>query len=187
MVPTTEFLDDVKRALRARMRATTRVIASDPVQRAERSRRLCVTLVDVVAAHLEAHPAAHALERLDARRVMVFEPWRTEPDLAGFVTWCAERPFDVFVPEVNGDEMFAAPGRVPPASLDVVVVPGLAFARDGRRLGRGRGHYDRFLAGVAPGCLRVGVAFSEQLVDDIPMAAHDVRLDAVVTDVGWSE
>lgn len=182
MVPTTEYLDDVKRALRSRMRAITRVIGSDPIRRAVRSRELCVNLVD----HVDQHVAAHVGSGDDAsrRRVMVFEPWRTEPDLGDFVAWCVDRQFEVFVPEVSGDDMWAMPGRVSPASLDVVVVPGLAFAPDGRRLGRGRGHYDRFLVDVGQGCLRVGVAFGEQLVDDVPTGPHDVRLDAVVTDTG---
>ena len=41
------------------------------------------------------------------------------------------------------------PGDVDPATLDVVVVPGLAFTADGRRLGQGGGHFDRFLAASA--------------------------------------
>lgn len=113
---------------------------------------------------------------------MVFEPWRTEPDLATFVMWCERRGDSVFVPEVDGDDMWAVPGRVEPASLDLVVVPGLAFAADGRRLGRGGGHYDRFLAATGAHCRWVGVGFAEQLVDDVPVARHDVRLHAVVTD-----
>lgn len=119
---------------------------------------------------------------------MVFRPWRTEPDLSCFTEWCTTRRLVVYEPEVSGDEMWAVQPsrrrRVAPASLDVVVVPGLAFVTDGRRLGRGRGHYDRFLAAVGPGCLRVGVGFVEQLVADVPTGAHDVPLDAVVTDAG---
>lgn len=175
VAPTAEQLDDAKRALRSRMRAVTRVIASDPRDRAERSRRLCAQLIDLVAADLAGRSDAN-------RRVMVFEPWSTEPDLAEFVDWCQGQRLDVFMPEVAGDDMWAGPGRIDPQTLDVVVVPGLAFAVDGRRLGRGRGHYDRFLAAVGPTCLSVGVGFSEQLVDDVPVVAHDVRLDAVVTD-----
>ena len=58
-----------------------------------------------------------------------------------------------------------------PALLDVVVVPGLAFTADGRRLGQGGGHFDRFLLRLRPDCLRIGVAFREQLVDDLPTVA----------------
>ena len=74
------------------------------------------------------------------------------------------------------------PGDVDPASLDVVVVPGLAFTADGRRLGQGGGHYDRFLPRLRPACVTIGAAFAEQLVDDLPTEPHDIRLTLVVTD-----
>lgn len=65
--------------------------------------------------------------------------------------------------------------------LDVVVVPGLAFTPDGRRLGRGGGHFDRFLPRLRPGCLTVGVCFTEQLRDDLPTEPHDIAVDLVVS------
>ncbi len=64
------------------------------------------------------------------------------------------------------------------STIDLVIVPGLAFTLDGRRLGRGRAYYDRFLAPLGAGT--VGVCFSEQIVDEIPMEPHDVVLDHVV-------
>ena len=69
------------------------------------------------------------------------------------------------------------------ATVAVCIIPGLAFAADGSRLGRGRGYYDRAL--VAPPfsgrAYRVGVAFAEQLVERVPTDSQDVRMDAVVT------
>lgn len=83
-------------------------------------------------------------------------------------------------------------GKQPPASWpatalgpsDLVVVPGLAFDREGGRLGRGGGYYDRVLSGrsAAGRAIFVGVGFHFQLVDRVPMMAHDRRLDAIVTD-----
>ena len=69
---------------------------------------------------------------------------------------------------------------VDPADLDVVVVPALALGRDGSRLGTGGGFYDTFLAETA--AFRVGVVLSAALVDTVPTAPHDLRLDALVTD-----
>jgi 5-formyltetrahydrofolate cyclo-ligase len=63
----------------------------------------------------------------------------------------------------------------------VVIVPGVAFTRDGDRLGQGGGWYDRFLAGVRPDCTVIGVCFDEQLVDQLPTEPHDVSLACVVT------
>ena len=74
-------------------------------------------------------------------------------------------------------EIRGAQAGVDPASLDVVVVPGLAFTADGRRLGQGGGHYDRFLRQLRRGCVTIGAAFAEQLVDDLPHEDHDVRVE----------
>jgi len=62
------------------------------------------------------------------------------------------------------------------------IVPGLAFTRDGRRLGYGGGWYDRLLADAPKGAVKLGVAHSFQIVDDLPAEPHDIRLTAVVDD-----
>jgi len=67
----------------------------------------------------------------------------------------------------------------------VVVVPGLVFTPQGERIGRGGGHYDRLLAElskVAPHAITVGLAYSFQLLDQLPQAAWDRRLSFVVTE-----
>ena len=63
--------------------------------------------------------------------------------------------------------------------VEFVIVPGLAFTADGRRLGYGGGFYDRFLPQVQ--VPNVGVCFAEQLLDDLPCEPHDVRVQAVLT------
>ncbi|HEX9951190.1 MAG TPA: 5-formyltetrahydrofolate cyclo-ligase [Rubricoccaceae bacterium] len=70
--------------------------------------------------------------------------------------------------------------EVPPAALDLVVVPALALGRDGSRLGYGGGYYDVFLA-TTP-ALRVGVVRHAGLVAALPAEAHDARVDVVVTE-----
>jgi 5-formyltetrahydrofolate cyclo-ligase len=82
---------------------------------------------------------------------------------------------------VGAREPPAACAAVPLAGIDVVVVPGVAFGRDGRRLGRGGGHYDATLAAL-PHARRVGVAFEVQLVDTVPHEVHDARLDLLATE-----
>jgi 5-formyltetrahydrofolate cyclo-ligase len=69
--------------------------------------------------------------------------------------------------------------------LDLALVPGVGFDADGRRLGRGRGHYDRLLAQVAG--TKCGVAFDEQMAPEIPVAPHDVILNRIVTPTRWLE
>ena len=68
--------------------------------------------------------------------------------------------------------------------FDLVVVPGMAFDPAGRRLGQGYGCYDRFLAGLAGRAETVGLAFSWQLVPEVPVETWDVPVDVVVTDEG---
>ncbi|MBM65731.1 MAG: 5-formyltetrahydrofolate cyclo-ligase [Myxococcales bacterium] len=62
---------------------------------------------------------------------------------------------------------------------DVILVPGLAFAEDGSRLGRGQGFYDRYLA--THETLSIGVVDEAGLLASVPREAHDARMDVIVT------
>ncbi|HSK90983.1 MAG TPA: 5-formyltetrahydrofolate cyclo-ligase [Euzebyales bacterium] len=66
--------------------------------------------------------------------------------------------------------------------LDVVIAPGVAFDALGRRIGYGSGFYDRLLPRLRPGTPVIAAAFAVQIVAAVPEAAHDVRVDAVVTE-----
>ena len=70
--------------------------------------------------------------------------------------------------------------RAATETFDLVLVPGLAFDRTGNRLGAGKGYYDRFLAGMkAP---KIALAFAFQIVEPVPTAPHDQRVDMIVTE-----
>jgi 5-formyltetrahydrofolate cyclo-ligase len=67
----------------------------------------------------------------------------------------------------------------------LILAPGLGFDRNRRRLGRGKGFYDRFLQRVSStgvSARAIGLAFTEQLVEAVPVGGHDQPLDGVVTD-----
>lgn len=68
--------------------------------------------------------------------------------------------------------------------LDVVIVPGRAFDGSGNRIGRGAGHYDRFLSRDSRHAFKCGVGFDCQLFDAVPAGPRDVPVDAVVTESG---
>jgi 5-formyltetrahydrofolate cyclo-ligase len=70
----------------------------------------------------------------------------------------------------------------PPEELDAIVIPGLLFDRRGHRLGRGGGHYDRFLARLPAAVATLGLCLADQLVQELPAEPHDLPLRWVVTD-----
>lgn len=65
--------------------------------------------------------------------------------------------------------------------IDVVIVPGVAFDACGARLGYGGGYYDRLLPQLRPDCLRIGLAFDQQILPDVPAEEHDAKVDLIVT------
>ena len=71
---------------------------------------------------------------------------------------------------------------VPTGEIPLFLVPGVAFDPAGNRLGFGLGFYDRSLADAAPGAIKVGLAFEEQVVDRLDAAPHDIPMDLVITE-----
>lgn len=68
------------------------------------------------------------------------------------------------------------------SAIELAIIPGVAFTLDGKRLGRGKGFYDRLLAHPAfRNVYKIGVALSHQILPNLPTEQHDVFLDAVVT------
>lgn len=66
--------------------------------------------------------------------------------------------------------------------IEFVLVPGLAFDREGNRLGRGGGFYDRFLAGLPVRCVRCGFCFDAQVCEAVPTESHDELVNLIVTE-----
>jgi 5-formyltetrahydrofolate cyclo-ligase len=152
-------LTDAKRELRRQMRIMRRALPD----RSERSERLWSFVRQLEAVR-------------SAETVMVFDSIVGEPITAPFIDWCRAEGKTVVLPE---DE--PAPDA---RTVDVVLVPGLAFTAAGERLGQGGGWYDRFLAGIRTECTTIGVGFEPQLVDELPTEPHDVVLDHIITDAG---
>jgi len=71
---------------------------------------------------------------------------------------------------------------IPVERIDLFVVPGLGFSSQGKRLGRGGGYYDATLRAATETSRRVGLAFSEQIVENLPVTLEDVDMDLVVTE-----
>jgi 5-formyltetrahydrofolate cyclo-ligase len=180
-----------KSALRARVRESLRALK--PPERAASSLSLCQV-------------ARQQSIWQQSRSILFFAPLADEPNLMPLLTdaWCAGRT--VALPRYDSatDQYAAAliqstadlsPGRfnvlepktgcpsVPLNQLDLVFVPGVAFDFTGRRLGRGKGFYDRLLAEFRGH--KCGVAFDAQIVAAVPEEPHDVRVDSILTPAGW--
>ena len=135
-------------------------------------------------------------EYIRADSVMAFVGFNGEPDTYPLVARLAVDGKRLLLPRVEPTGIVPAAGDQPlvaskfgvqeptgPAvdvgEIDLVVVPGLAFTVDGDRLGYGQGYYDRFLPTVsAPS---VGVCFTDQLVDAMPLTENDVRVGKVIS------
>lgn len=78
------------------------------------------------------------------------------------------------IAEPQGESVCAAD------EIDLMVVPGVAFTREGARLGRGKGYYDRYLSREGFRAYTVGVCYACQLLQELPSEEHDRRVDIVV-------
>jgi 5-formyltetrahydrofolate cyclo-ligase len=101
-----------------------------------------------------------------------------------------DAPLDLRVWEADAPLYEAGFGTMAPSDLapravpDLILVPLLGFDGKGTRLGYGGGYYDRTIAALEKKPRLVGLAYAAQEFDEIPREAHDVPLDAVVTEEG---
>ena len=136
-----------------------------------------------------------------AGTVMAFVGAKGEPDTDPLCARLARDGKRLLLPRVEDGRLVVGDGAAPrtvsrfgiseptgpalPLSVvEFVIVPGLAFTPAGDRLGYGAGFYDVFLSALAtaaPGVPNVGVCFTEQLVDVMPVEPHDVRVQQVVS------
>jgi len=143
-----------------------------------------------------------------AHVVMLYLSTNQEIDTAPLALKCWQAGKTVVVPKVSWDQRRMLPveinclqtgftttsahnirepiaGKPIPIDLiDLVIVPGLGFSRSGYRIGRGMGFYDRFLAQDDFVGVSCGLAFNQQMIDDVPVLDHDVPLSMLVTDRG---
>ena len=149
--------------------------------------------VEILAA-LEAHPAFRA-----ADTVLLYHSLKDEVDTHEFIRkW--SRLKRILLPVVVGDDLelrvytgpddlaIGAYGIEEPtgsrftdyAAIGFIAVPGVAFDRNGNRLGRGKGYYDRLLPRI-PAAYKAGICFPYQLVEEVPAEPFDIRMDEIIT------
>lgn len=142
-----------------------------------------------------------------ARSIMLYWSLPDEVYTHELVLDCAASGKKVYLPVVDGDDLrirrftgmdtmkegasFSIPEpsvdseEVSIGDIDLVVVPGVAFDMRGGRMGRGKGFYDRLfsgLSGIRTSPYKVGICFDFQIMDNVPMEAHDTLMDAVLSE-----
>lgn len=180
-----------KRAMRSRVRELQKLASLQSI--AEDSRRLCERFRD---------------ESLwqSARCLLFFCPMPQEPDIQPLMAVAFSRGAEVAVPRFDVTRkdydvcLISSPddlrtgqfGILEPRPdcaaislnrLDFAFVPGLAFDHVGRRLGRGKGFFDRLLARIEGH--KCGVAFDWQVMAAVPVEPHDIRVDSLLTPTRW--
>ncbi len=148
--------------------------------------------------------AARLRERLvESRVVAAYWPLADEVDIRPLIAWLVAEGKTVLLPRVTGEttmelrhyqssddlregafHILEPTGTVfaDYPAIDVILVPGVAFDAAGRRLGRGRGYYDRFLPLLSQ-AHKLGVCFPFQRVAEVPAEAHDIVMDEVASEV----
>jgi 5-formyltetrahydrofolate cyclo-ligase len=187
MSPAPPTVREQKIALRKKMRVDLAKLRG----RGPRSEKLCAAIVDSVVWRR-------------ASVVAIFAPMESEPDIellwphAHGKTLCyptirmggldfvaVTHPASVTIGQFGIREPVFDPAHViPPDEFDLVLVPGAAFTKDGQRLGRGGGFYDRLLATPGFRARRIGICFDRQLVRTLPLELHDQRVEYVATESG---
>lgn len=179
-----------KQELRKRLKAIRNAIPGE--NRAEKNSRITKQLL-----------SADWYDKADI--ILVYAAVQSEADLASFCETAWKSGKSLFFPKVLGKEMEfygieswsqLAPGAFSVMEPDtehhnlklyhnslqgIILVPGVAFSREGYRIGYGGGYYDRFLA-KHDSLYTVGIAFAEQMVDFFAAEPHDCRMKEVVTD-----
>lgn len=178
--------------LRKQLQGTVAAIPDE--DRSEMSKSICQNLI-----------ATEEFQR--ASVVMCFLSLPVEVDTTPIILYAWQQEKTVVVPKVSWQQRHMIPIEInsleigfatgtfglknptagtptPFEEIDLVVAPGIGFAKNGNRLGRGGGYYDRFFSSERLKAVKCGIGFNEQIVDRVPVDAHDKPLDLIVTDKG---
>jgi 5-formyltetrahydrofolate cyclo-ligase len=166
----------------------------------EKSRRICERLFA-----LPEFAAAQVVQfYIDVRsevRTRAFIPRALELGKKVVVPYCVDEHLELF-PLDHPDELAVGAFRIlePRPELrglphkrfevegvDLMMVPGVVFDRRGGRMGHGWGFYDRLLERARPDTHLIALAFDCQIVDEVPMEAHDIPVHKVVTETAVYE
>lgn len=172
---------DLKKEIRARIRGIKKNLGAEILS------EMSVGAVDAVESN-DIYRSAHV--------VMLYHPLWDEVDVRPLFGRALGDGKRVVLPTVKGDDIVPVEihsdtewivgeyNILEPVAeeyhgdIDLVLVPGLAFDRQGNRLGRGKGYYDRFLSGHQK-AYKLGICFGFQMLESVPAEPFDWRMDSV--------
>ena len=134
----------------------------------------CVALF---AAMGDEVPTQYALDRWPMLGKRVVVP-RVEGDVMRFYDYNPEQ----MTTGAFGIEEPTSDTEIPAEALDLMIVPARAFTREGLRLGRGGGFYDKYMSLEGFRAYKIGIAYECQIFDSLPHAPHDIAVDVVITE-----
>ena len=170
-----------KKAVRQEIRAKIAKLSEG--QKREISERLCRHIAEMdtiessrtVALFISLHDepqTATLIERLHNKRVVVPRIEGEDMEFYDISEGLERGAFGIMEP--------TAKTPIEPSEIDVMVVPGVVFTREGARCGRGKGFYDKYLSRKGFRARTIGICYPCQIVDNLPTEPHDKILDEVV-------
>lgn len=136
-------------------------------------------------------------EFINAKSILLYWSLPDELPTHNFIEkWCKSK--QILLPMVKDEKMLIKPfvstqnlhksdmGIWEPATqneylkqIDIVLVPGIAFDKSKNRLGRGKGYYDRYF--INKNVTKVGICYDFQLLENVPIETHDIKMDIIIT------
>lgn len=72
--------------------------------------------------------------------------------------------------------------RISRQEIDLIVTPGLAFDKNGHRIGYGKGYFDKLFKSLSTNCVKIALAYDFQIIENVPAEKHDKKVDMIVTE-----
>ena len=142
-----------------------------------------------------------------AKNILIYMHYNSEVQTDGIILYAFMLGKRVFIPKVEGSEMNFYEIRdlkecvngfrgipEPPQSAEIfqlsadrpkdetlVILPGLGFDKECKRIGYGGGYYDKYLA-ANPNCMKMAIGYDMQCIDHVPVEETDISMDIIITD-----
>ena len=140
-----------------------------------------------------------------ANKIFTYISYKSEVDTKAIITYSLNNNKEIYVPKINSQNKTMEAVRIHNFSelivnkygisepsivdknnigldFDLIIMPGVAFDREGNRLGYGGGYYDKYISHLNKEVNKVALAYSFQLVNNIEAEEHDIKVNSIITD-----